>query len=133
MAEMASRCCSRSVYLAAATFWLTTSHCLYARELPKKLIGYTEYRTNLPGGRRVNVATMRAMIVAADGSAAREIAADLRHEPDHWTQFAGWSPDGKQALVHACWEDPANGRWEEEHQTFRYGEGWLIDSVLVDS
>lgn len=103
------------------------------REPPPRLIGYTQYRANLPGGRFDNVATMRAMVVDADGSNAREIAAELRSQPGHWTQFAGWSPDGRQAIVYDSWEDPQNARWEEEHKTFRFGAGWLIDSVLVDT
>lgn len=96
-------------------------------------IGYTEFRTNLPGGRHANVATMRAMVVAADGSGRREIASQLARQPDSWTQFAGWSPDGKLAIVGRGWESPANAAWEEEHKTFRFSnDGWLLDSYLVD-
>src|SRR6266545_2460737 len=39
---------------------------------PDLLIGYTEYRTDLPGGRYVNVATMRAVVSKADGTGRRQ-------------------------------------------------------------
>jgi Tol biopolymer transport system component len=97
------------------------------------LIGYTEFRTDLPGGRHANVATMRAAVVGIDGTGRRRVAEGLSREPDSWTQFAGWSPDGRQAIVGRGWESPENARWEEEHKQFRYSaEGWLYDMVLVD-
>ncbi|MCA9013346.1 MAG: hypothetical protein KDB01_26535, partial [Planctomycetaceae bacterium] len=64
-----------------------------------QLIGYTELQTNLPGGRHANVRTMRAHVLSADGSANREVAGELINEPDCWTQFAGWSPDGTTAVI----------------------------------
>src|ERR1700736_2315481 len=51
------------------------------------LIGYTELRTNLPGGRHANVATMRAMIVGVDGTGRRGVAEELAREADSWTQL----------------------------------------------
>jgi Tol biopolymer transport system component len=100
---------------------------------PAPCIGYTELQTNLPGGRHANVRTMRAVLVNADGSGRRLVAEELASEPDAWTQFAGWSPDGEQAIVGRGWQDPENARWEEEHKTFRFTkEGWLLDSYLVD-
>jgi TolB protein len=97
------------------------------------LIGYTELATNLPGGRHANVRTMRAVVVNADGSGRREIAESLVDGPEAWTQFAGWSPDGKLAVVSRGWEDPENAKWEEEHKTFRFGPGrWLLDTCLVE-
>jgi Tol biopolymer transport system component len=97
------------------------------------LIGYTEFQSNLPGGRHANGRTMRAYVVNADGSGRRAIGAELADRPDSWTQFAGWSPDGRTAVVHRGWESPENARWEEEHKTFRFNaEGWLLDSYLVD-
>src|SRR5436305_1049450 len=67
---------------------------------PKGLIGYTEYRTNLPGGRHANGVTMRACVVIADGTGPRRILAEeLAREPNSWTQFAGWSPDGRTAYL----------------------------------
>src|SRR6202022_2410464 len=31
------------------------------------------------------------------------------------------------------WESAENGKWEEEHKTFRFtAEGWLYDSYLLD-
>jgi TolB protein len=100
---------------------------------PNLLIGYTELKTNLSGGRHANVRTMRAAIVQADGSNRKLIAEDLAKEADCWTQFAGWSPDGKTAIIYRGWESPENAKWEEEHKTFRFTkEGWLLDSYLVD-
>lgn len=97
------------------------------------LIGYTQQRTNLPGGRHANTITARAMVAALDGTGHRIVAAELADEPNSWTQFAGWSPDGRYAIIGRGWESPENGRWEEEHQTFRFSsEGWLYDSWLVE-
>ena len=96
-------------------------------------LGYTEFRTNLPGGRHVNVATMRAAVVNLDGTDRRLVAEGLSRAPDSWTQFSGWSPDGRLAIVGRGWESPENARWEEEHQEFRFNaEGWLYDMNLVD-
>lgn len=95
-------------------------------------IGYTELQTNLPGGRHANVRTMRATVVRADGSGQARIADELADETDAWTQFAGWSPDGKQAIVSRGWQDAENANWEEEHKTFRMEpKKWLLDSCLV--
>ena len=96
-------------------------------------IGYTECRTNLPGGRHANVSTMRAMVVKVDGAGRRFVAKELANKPDTWTQFAGWSPDGKLAIIGRGWQGPHNARWEEEHKQFRFTkDGWLLDSYLVD-
>ena len=100
---------------------------------PSLLIGYNEHRTNLPGGRQPNVSTNRAMLVKADGSDRRLLATDLAEESGAWTQFAGWSPDGKTAIIGRGWESLENAKWEEEHKTFRFtSEGWLYDTYLVD-
>ncbi len=100
---------------------------------PEPLIGYTELRTNLPGGRQANVRTMRACVVKPDGSGRRFLAEELARDPDTSTQFAGWSPDGKTAIVVRGWESPDNAKWEEEHKQFRFNkEGYLLDSYLVD-
>jgi len=97
------------------------------------LIGYTELQTNLPGGRHANVRTMRATVVRADGSGRARIADELADETDAWTQFAGWSPDGKQAIVSRGWQDAENANWEQEHKTFRMEpKKWLLDSCLVN-
>ena len=97
------------------------------------VIGYTEYRTNLPGGRHVNAWTMRACTVRGDGTGRRVLAEGLARKPHTWTQSAGWSPDGRQAIVCNGWESPENGAWEEEHQGFRFApEGWLLDTCLLD-
>lgn len=96
-------------------------------------IGYTELQTALPGGRHANVRTMRAMLVNSDGTNRRTIATELVDDPDAWTQFAGWSPDGKQAIVVRGWQDRENAAWEEGHRTFRFLPGkWQLDSCLVD-
>ena len=100
---------------------------------PPPLLGYTEMQTNLPGGRHANVRTMRAAIVRADGTGAKMLASDLVNEPDAWTQFIGWSPDGRTAIIGRGWQSPENAKWEEEHKTFRFTqEGWKLDSFLYD-
>ena len=100
---------------------------------PLPLIGYTEHRTNLPGGRHANVSTSRAMVVRVDGTQPKTVGGQLADKPGAWTQFAGWSPDGQTAVVLRCWESSENAQWEEQHQTFRFTpEGWLVDSFLVD-
>jgi TolB protein len=106
---------------------------LFARAEEIPLVGYTELRTNLGGGRHANVRTMRAVVVRADGGGRRLIAEDLAKEPDTSTQFAGWSPDGKAAIISVGWQSPENAKWEEEHKQFRMDEGkWKLDSCLVD-
>jgi Tol biopolymer transport system component len=100
---------------------------------PDLLIGYTEFSTELPGGRYVNVATMRAVVIKADGTGRRVLAEDLSREKLFWVQFYGWSPDGKTAILLRGWESDENGKWEEEHKTFRYSaDGWLYDGYLLD-
>ena len=97
------------------------------------LIGYTELRTNLPGGRHANIRTMRAMVVDTHGAGRRAIAGDLAREADSWTQFAGWSPDGRVAVIGRGWQNPDNAKWEEEHKQFRFEkDAWRLDSYLFD-
>src|SRR5882724_10501847 len=101
--------------------------------LAKRQIGYTELQTNLQGGRHANARTSRAVIINGDGSGHKLVAEQLIDNPNAWTQFVGWSPDGKQAIVYRGWEDPENARWEEEHKTFRFDpKMWQLDSCLVD-
>lgn len=96
-------------------------------------IGYTELRTDLPGGRHANVRASRAVVARLDGTGRRELASALADGPDAWTQFAGWSPDGRSAVVVRGWQDPANAQWEEERKQFRMEPGkWELDSCLVD-
>lgn len=100
---------------------------------PSLLIGYNEHRTNLPSGRLANVSTNRAMLVKGDGSERRPLGAELSNKQGVWTQFAGWSPDGRTAIIGRAWESLENAKWEEEHKSFRFTpEGWLYDSFLVD-
>jgi TolB protein len=100
---------------------------------PDRLIGYTELRTNLAGGRHVNVATMRAVVVRADGTGRRVLAEELTRDKDTWTQFQGWSPDGRTAIIGSGWESPANGEWEEKHKTFRFNaDVCRSDMVLLE-
>jgi TolB protein len=97
------------------------------------LIGYTELKTNLPGGRHANVSTMRACVVRANGSDRRVLVEDLTRDPDTWTQFTGWSPDGTLAVLGRGWQQPDNAAWEEQHKAFRMKEGsWQHDIYLLD-
>ena len=112
---------------------MVTVGAVTARAATEPLIGYTEHRTDLPGGRAANVMTSRAMVVRADGTGRRELAPQIIKDANTWTQFAGWSPDGRQAIVNCGWESSANAAWEEEHKTFRMEPGqWLLDCYLVD-
>ncbi|GMW02115.1 MAG: hypothetical protein AMXMBFR84_32510 [Candidatus Hydrogenedentota bacterium] len=95
------------------------------------LVGYTEYRTNLPT-RFDNQVTSRACIVGADGTGRRMLVEELTAEPNSWTQFAGWSPDGRIAIIGRGWESPENAAWEEANKTFRMTEGWLFDIYFLD-
>lgn len=100
---------------------------------PAPQLGYTELRTNLPGGRHANVRTMRAVVANADGTGRRSVADELAKEADTWTQFAGWSPDGRAAIIGVGWQSPENARWEEENKRFRMDDGkWKLDSCLLD-
>jgi Tol biopolymer transport system component len=100
---------------------------------PNVLVGYTELRTNLAGGRHATVRTMRAVVVKADGTGRQVVTEELAKEPDTWTQFTGWSPDGKRAIIGVGWQSPENAKWEEENKTFRMDEGkWKVDSCLLD-
>ena len=94
-------------------------------------LGYTQYQTSLPT-RFDNQVTMRAAAVRADGTGGHLLAPELAEEPNAWTQFAGWSPDGRHAIIGRGWETSENGAWEEEHKTFRMTEGWLYDVYLVE-
>ena len=102
-------------------------------ESPAGWIGYNLHRTNLPGGRWANVRTNRAMLIRGDGTGNRLVGEPLLSEPGLWTQFVGWSPDGQLTILGQIWESEENGRWEEEHQTFRFSaEGWRYDSFLFN-
>ncbi|MBI1324911.1 hypothetical protein GC170_17240 [bacterium] len=95
-------------------------------------IGYTEGRNDLPGGQFYNWITNRACVAHADGTVRRVLAEELTRKPNTWTQFAGWSPDGRTAIIGSFWESPENAAWEREHKTFRMTEGWLADICLLD-
>jgi Tol biopolymer transport system component len=104
-----------------------------ADPLPDLLIGYTEFRTDLPGGRYVCVATMRAVVVKADGTGRRVLATELAREKGSWTAFVGWSPDGKAARLSRNWKSEEAGKWEEKHKDFLPpGKGVTYDAYLVD-
>lgn len=96
------------------------------------LIGYSEYRADLPGGMLPYFASLRACAVQRDGTGRQALAEELCRKPHTWTQFAGWSPDGRIAIIGSGWESLENAAWEEQHQTFRINDGWLCDVCLLD-
>src|SRR5438552_2943827 len=102
--------------LPVATILASSTLTAPAPRVPAPLIGYTEFRTNLPGGRHANVRTMRAAVIRADGTDRRVLAPKLTRDADTWTQFAGWSPDGKIAILGWAWNSPDNAKWEEKHR-----------------
>lgn len=120
--------CIFAIYLCAAS----QLQSLHSAEPPMNWIGYTEGRNDLPNGQFFNWQTNRACIVRSDGSERTELAVELIERANSWTQFAGWSPDGMQAIIGSFWESPENAAWEREHKTFRMTEGWLADMCLVD-
>ena len=100
---------------------------------PDLLIGYTEFRTDLPGGRYVNIWTRRAVVAKADGTGRRVLAEELTREKGYSISFYGWSPDGKTAVLLRSWQSEENGKWEEAHQQFRFSaDGSLVDGYLLD-
>lgn len=97
------------------------------------LIGYTEHRTDLDGGYFSNRVTSRAFLVRGDGTGRKQLAPELTLKPNQFAQFAGWSPDGRQAILYQIWESPENGAWEHEHGAFRFSaEHWLLDIIFLD-
>jgi Tol biopolymer transport system component len=95
-------------------------------------IGYTAHRTDLPSYYASRV-TFRAFVVNGDGSGTKQLAPELASKPNQSVQFAGWSPDGRQAILNQNWEDPENGAWEDKHGTWRFSaEHWLVDIILLD-
>jgi hypothetical protein len=101
-------------------------------DLPTQAIGYTQHATALPGGRMANVSTGRAMLLLP-GRRPIPLAADLADEPGSWTQFVGWFPDGRTAVIGRAWESAENAAWEEAHEEFRFRDGdWLYDTHLLD-
>ena len=119
--------------LGAAAALAPAALAVGAETPSEPLIGYTEFDTNRPGGRHANVKTMRAVLVRADGTGRRVLAEELTREANYWTQFTGWSPDGKTAILTRGWQSEENGKWEEEHRDFRFtAEGRLYDGYLLD-
>ncbi len=121
--------------------FLTGVGSLFLGHMPKQVnrsssipgwIGYTEYRTNLPGGRQANAVTSQACLVRADGHGRRVLLPHFGERPFSWTQFGGWSPNGDAAVISCGWEDPANAAWEEEHKEFRMTQGWRLDTGLFN-
>lgn len=128
---------SRALLAASCAVIFALAHSCATNGAPStgingNLIGYTEFRTNLPGGRQPNIATMRACVVPADGKGRHMLAEDLVTDENSWTQFAGWSPDGRYAIIGSGWESPENAAWEEEHKAFRMTEGWRYDTCLLE-
>ena len=117
--------CNQILWIVLVFLWLELGLTLRPTQA-ERLIGYTELHTNLPGGRHANVRTRRAAVMRLDGTDRRLVAPQLVDKPDAWTQFAGWSPDGQQAVIYRGWQDPHNARWEEEHRRFRMLPGkWM--------
>lgn len=103
-----------------------------ADERPAYMIGYTVQRTDLTGY-YPNRSTGRAYVIHGDGSGATELAPELVTKPHQFTQFAGWSPDGRQAILYQQWESLENGAWEDKHGVWRHSaEHCLVDSILLD-
>ncbi len=122
----------RCLVLSLFVLFLSETPSAGQGERPQYLIGYTEGRNDLPGGQYLNWVTSRACVVKGDGTGRRILAEELTAKPNSWTQFAGWSPDGKKAIIGSHWESPENAGWERANKTFRMTEGWLSDACLLD-
>ncbi|MEI7921565.1 MAG: hypothetical protein WCJ40_06615 [Planctomycetota bacterium] len=118
--------------LAGLLAWFLPAFVMAQESRPTYLIGYTEGRNDLPEGQFANWVTNRACLVRADGTGRRVLAEELTQKSYQWSQFAGWSPNGQQAVIISLWESPENAAWEREHKTFRMTEGWLVDSCLME-
>jgi TolB protein len=95
-------------------------------------IGHTAHRTDLTGY-FANRVTSRAFIVQGDGSGTKQLAPELTVKPNQFCQFAGWSPDERQAILYQIWERPENGAWEDKHGMWRFSaEHCLEDIILLD-
>src|SRR5262249_39215608 len=94
---------------------------------PGHPVGYTAHRTNLPGGQFTNFTTARAFGVRGDGSGTGQLAPELTRKRNQYLQLAGWSPDGRQAVLLQGWESAENGAWEHKHRQFRFtAEHWRL-------
>ncbi len=125
---------SSCAFLAAFCISIPAANQTQTLPQSSRTIGYTELQTNLPGGRRANIITMRAHSIRADSSHKQELGRGLAAKPGEWTQFVGWSPDGAQSVIGRGWESEENAAWEEEHKNFRFtAEGWMYDTFIVNS
>jgi len=124
---------SSGVWMASLLAVGLPSLVLGDADAPFPDVGYTRFRTSIPGSRYVNAITERAWLVDGPSGRHRELAAELIKRPGDWTQFVGWSPDGATAIIGRGWESEENGMWEEEHQQFRFTpEHVLYDTYLLD-
>jgi TolB protein len=74
---------------------------------------------------------MRACLVQADGAKRRLLAQELTEKPHSWSQFTGWSPDGKLAIIVHASNHPDNAALEEKQRDFRF-EGRSSASYLFN-
>jgi TolB protein len=125
-----------ALLLATGIVWVVANEPVVRSAAPpvrENVLGYTEFRTDLKGGRHANVRTRRAVMVNMDGTGRRVLGEKLIRDPDWWTQFAGWSPDGKIAIIGLGWQSQENSKWEEQNRQFRHTkEGRLLDAHLID-
>src|SRR5262249_5314898 len=130
--RMPRRCLARLTLLALATLPVAQAAGPPPERAPFQ-VGYTAHRTNPPVRQYANFSTGRAVVVLGDGSDARQLAPGLTRKPGQSLMLAGWSPDGRQAVLYQSWESAENGAWEHKHKTFRFtAEHWLLDVVLLD-
>lgn len=94
-------------------------------------IGFRVYRATAEN-MHAFITSSRAWCMRADGGAMRELAPELARDPHCWTDFTGWSTDGRYAVIGAGWESSENAEWETAHAAFRMTEGWRYDQYLLD-
>ena len=89
--------------LLATCLLLTLACSAQADDSPVRLplVGYNEHRTNLLGGRHVNVSTNRAMVAKADGTERRSIGISEQSH-DSWRLLeaaVNWSVEADDVAV----------------------------------
>lgn len=96
-------------------------------------IGLSVNRTDLPYGRYDDMNSMRAEIIALDGSST-EIGSDSISVHDQTgIQFSQWSLDGQSVYVNRSWEDPQNAMMEQMTQAMIVNPGsYQIDILKID-
>lgn len=116
----------RTVLIAAPLLLSCIESSVAADEpqLKDRLIGYTELRMNLPGGRHANVRTMRAVTVKGNGSDRRPIARGEQSWNLQWVYGeTPLIPRSEPGRFDCLWIQPAPNivTWNDHHWLYYVG------------